>query len=129
MWRPAGVQAFLIPCTELMFKAHFKPRNGTAAIVISPTRELSMQIYGVARELLKYHSQTHGAPAAAATAAAAAAARSCRLTPLDLELWLPSGSTAAPDGGATGASDTWRHAAASEVDQPGGASGRGAQDW
>eukprot|EP00208_Stichococcus_sp_RCC1054_P007841 CAMPEP_0206152396 /NCGR_PEP_ID=MMETSP1473-20131121/39306_1 /ASSEMBLY_ACC=CAM_ASM_001109 /TAXON_ID=1461547 /ORGANISM="Stichococcus sp, Strain RCC1054" /LENGTH=510 /DNA_ID=CAMNT_0053549955 /DNA_START=156 /DNA_END=1685 /DNA_ORIENTATION=- len=52
--------AFLIPCAELMYKAQFKPRNGTAAIVISPTRELSMQIYGVARELLKYHSQTHG---------------------------------------------------------------------
>ena len=55
------LQAFLIPCAELMYKAQFKPRNGTAAIVISPTRELSMQIYGVARELLKYHSQTHGA--------------------------------------------------------------------
>lgn len=36
------------------------PRNGTGIIVISPTRELSMQIYGVARDLMKYHSQTHG---------------------------------------------------------------------
>lgn len=67
----AGSQAFLIPCSELMFKAQFKPRNGTAAVVISPTRELSMQIYGVARELLKYHSQTHGAPRAHAATTAA----------------------------------------------------------
>lgn len=57
------LQAFLIPCVELMFKTQFKPRNGTAAIVLSPVRELAMQIYGVVRELLKYHSQTHGTPA------------------------------------------------------------------
>jgi ATP-dependent RNA helicase DDX18/HAS1 len=37
------------------------PRNGTGIIVIAPTRELSMQIYGVARDLMRYHSQTHGA--------------------------------------------------------------------
>ena len=35
-------------------------RNGTGALIISPTRELALQIYGVARELMKYHSQTHG---------------------------------------------------------------------
>ena len=52
--------AFLIPCAELMYHAKFMPRNGTAAIVISPTRELAMQIYGVASDLLKHHSQTHG---------------------------------------------------------------------
>jgi superfamily II DNA/RNA helicase len=33
---------------------------GTGVIVISPTRELSLQIYGVARDLLKNHSQTYG---------------------------------------------------------------------
>ena len=52
--------AFLIPCVELMYRAKFMPRNGTGAIVISPTRELAMQIYGVARDLMKHHSQTHG---------------------------------------------------------------------
>lgn len=52
--------AFLIPCVELMYKTQFKPRNGTATIVLSPVRELAMQIYGIVRELLKYHSQTHG---------------------------------------------------------------------
>ena len=30
--------------------------------MISPTRELAMQIYSVARDLLQRHSQTHGAP-------------------------------------------------------------------
>jgi len=29
-------------------------------IIISPTRELSLQTYGVARDLLKYHSHTFG---------------------------------------------------------------------
>jgi hypothetical protein len=52
--------AFLIPCVELMHKARFVPRNGTGTVVISPTRELAMQIYGVARDLMKNHSQTHG---------------------------------------------------------------------
>ena len=33
---------------------------GTGVIVISPTRELSLQTYGVAKELLKYHHQTLG---------------------------------------------------------------------
>jgi len=33
---------------------------GTGVIVVSPTRELALQIYGVAKELMKYHSQTFG---------------------------------------------------------------------
>jgi ATP-dependent RNA helicase DDX18/HAS1 len=52
--------AFLIPAVELMFAAQFKPRNGTAVIIVSPTRELALQIYQVAAELLEHHSQTHG---------------------------------------------------------------------
>ena len=54
--------AFLVPCLELLHKAKFMPRNGTGALIISPTRELAMQIYSVARDLLQHHSQTHGAP-------------------------------------------------------------------
>lgn len=54
--------AFLVPCIELLHKARFMPRNGTGALVISPTRELAMQIYSVARDLLQHHSQTHGQP-------------------------------------------------------------------
>jgi len=33
---------------------------GTGVIVVSPTRELALQIFGVARELMKNHSQTFG---------------------------------------------------------------------
>lgn len=52
--------SFLIPAIELLSRAKFKPRNGTGAIVISPTRELALQIFGVAKELMKYHHQTFG---------------------------------------------------------------------
>ena len=33
---------------------------GTGVIIISPTRELSLQTYGVATELLTYHHHSHG---------------------------------------------------------------------
>ncbi|EFN81819.1 Probable ATP-dependent RNA helicase pitchoune [Harpegnathos saltator] len=36
------------------------PRNGTGCIIISPTRELSMQTFGVLKELMKYHHHTYG---------------------------------------------------------------------
>jgi superfamily II DNA/RNA helicase len=36
--------AFLIPAVELLHRAKFMPRNGTGALVISPTRELSLQV-------------------------------------------------------------------------------------
>ncbi|KAK9372038.1 P-loop containing nucleoside triphosphate hydrolase protein [Lipomyces chichibuensis] len=52
--------AFLIPAVEMLRSLRFKPRNGTGVIVVSPTRELALQIFGVARELMKYHSQTFG---------------------------------------------------------------------
>ncbi|ORX95158.1 DEAD-domain-containing protein [Basidiobolus meristosporus CBS 931.73] len=52
--------AFLIPAIELLAKLKFKPRNGTGVIIISPTRELALQIFGVAKDLLKFHSQTFG---------------------------------------------------------------------
>jgi len=52
--------SFLIPAVELVFKLKFMPRNGTGAIIISPTRELSMQTFGVLRELLKHHYHTYG---------------------------------------------------------------------
>jgi len=52
--------AFLIPAVELIYKLKFMPRNGTGVIIISPTRELSMQTFGVLRELLKHHYHTYG---------------------------------------------------------------------
>lgn len=50
--------AFLIPAIEMLYSLKFKPRNGTGVIVVSPTRELALQIFGVAQELLQFHSQT-----------------------------------------------------------------------
>ncbi|XAR51267.1 RNA helicase [Bertholletia excelsa] len=52
--------AFLIPAVELLYNIHFTPRSGTGVIVICPTRELAIQTHEVAKELLKYHSQTLG---------------------------------------------------------------------
>jgi ATP-dependent RNA helicase DDX18/HAS1 len=52
--------AFLVPAVELMYKLRFLPRNGTGVVIISPTRELSMQTFGVLRELLKHHVHTYG---------------------------------------------------------------------
>ncbi len=52
--------AFMIPSVNLLVTSKFKPRNGTGVCCITPTRELALQIYGVARELLKYCSQTFG---------------------------------------------------------------------
>ena len=52
--------AFLIPAVEMLSALRFKPRNGTGVIVVSPTRELALQIFGVARELMAHHSQTYG---------------------------------------------------------------------
>jgi ATP-dependent RNA helicase DDX18/HAS1 len=34
--------------------------TGTGVIIVSPTRELALQIFGVARELMANHSQTYG---------------------------------------------------------------------
>ncbi|KAK0233381.1 DEAD-domain-containing protein [Armillaria fumosa] len=52
--------AFLIPAVELLHRLKFKPQNGTGIIIISPTRELALQIFGVAKDLMAHHSQTFG---------------------------------------------------------------------
>ncbi|XP_014228641.1 ATP-dependent RNA helicase HAS1-like [Trichogramma pretiosum] len=51
--------AFLIPVVELIYKHKFVPSKGTGCIIISPTRELSIQIYGILKDLMKYHNHTH----------------------------------------------------------------------
>jgi hypothetical protein len=33
---------------------------GTGVLVITPTRELALQIFNVAHEIMKYHTYTHG---------------------------------------------------------------------
>ncbi len=53
--------AFLIPAIELLLKLNWRQHNGTGVLIVSPTRELSMQTYGVVSELLEEHTQlTHG---------------------------------------------------------------------
>jgi ATP-dependent RNA helicase DDX18/HAS1 len=65
--------AFLVPSVEMLSTLRFKPVNGelqckksstdligTGVIIISPTRELALQIFGVAKELMSGHSQTFG---------------------------------------------------------------------
>src|SRR5438105_4953747 len=43
--------AFLIPAVKMLSSLRFKPRNGTGVIIVTPTRELGLQIFKVAREL------------------------------------------------------------------------------
>ena len=54
--------AFLVPIVELLTTVQFTRKQGTGAIVISPTRELSLQIYGVLRDIIEHakYPQTHG---------------------------------------------------------------------
>ncbi|XP_042351028.1 ATP-dependent RNA helicase DDX18 [Plectropomus leopardus] len=52
--------AFLIPSIELIYKLKFMPRNGTGVVILSPTRELAMQTYGVLKELMTHHVHTFG---------------------------------------------------------------------
>ena len=53
--------AFLLPALSLLSTLRFKPRNGLGVVVISPTRELALQIYGVTKEVIEGSgmSQTH----------------------------------------------------------------------
>lgn len=52
--------AFLLPAIELLHKLNWKQHNGTGIIIVSPTRELSMQTYGVLSELLQGSNLTYG---------------------------------------------------------------------
>eukprot|EP00903_Cladosiphon_okamuranus_P017526 g16141.t1 len=54
--------AFLVPVLECMHKVKWSHRNGTGCIIISPTRELSLQTYGVLRDVVETGNmkQTHG---------------------------------------------------------------------
>ena len=52
--------AFLIPSIELLYRFEFTQRNGTGVIVITPTRELAIQIFEVAKKMLAHRSKTVG---------------------------------------------------------------------
>ncbi|KAK8805784.1 hypothetical protein WA158_002440 [Blastocystis sp. Blastoise] len=52
--------AFLLPVIESLNRIKWKQRDGTGAIIISPTRELALQTYGVLCDLLKDSNVTHG---------------------------------------------------------------------
>ena len=44
--------AYMIPAVELLRKGHCTNKNGTGVLIITPTRELAMQNYKWARDLL-----------------------------------------------------------------------------
>lgn len=52
--------AFVIPVIELLSRLKWKQRQGTGAIIISPTRELALQTFGVVSQLAESHNLTHG---------------------------------------------------------------------
>ena len=57
--------AFVIPILHILHETKFTPRNGTGAMIITPTRELALQIYGVISDVISTMgssttSQTYG---------------------------------------------------------------------
>ena len=52
--------AFLIPALELISKLKFGHKMGTGALIITPTRELALQIFKTLKQLMKNFSQTFG---------------------------------------------------------------------
>ncbi|GJJ14735.1 hypothetical protein Clacol_009002 [Clathrus columnatus] len=52
--------AFLIPVLEILYRRKWGPQDGLGALIISPTRELAMQIFEVLRRIGGYHSFSAG---------------------------------------------------------------------
>ncbi|KAJ3297434.1 ATP-dependent RNA helicase dbp4 [Borealophlyctis nickersoniae] len=52
--------AFLIPVLECLFRAKWSQLDGLGALIISPTRELALQIFEVLRKVGKLHSFSAG---------------------------------------------------------------------
>ena len=52
--------AFLIPVLEKLYKHGFNPGDGCGAAILSPTRELAMQIFQVLKQVGKHHSFSVG---------------------------------------------------------------------
>ncbi|KIJ63585.1 hypothetical protein HYDPIDRAFT_29379 [Hydnomerulius pinastri MD-312] len=52
--------AFLIPTLEILYRRKWGPQDGLGALIISPTRELAVQIFEVLRSIGCYHSFSAG---------------------------------------------------------------------
>ncbi|KAK9473484.1 P-loop containing nucleoside triphosphate hydrolase protein [Dipodascopsis tothii] len=52
--------AFLVPLLEALYRANWTPYDGLGALVISPTRELAIQIFEVLRKIGRAHSFSAG---------------------------------------------------------------------
>ncbi|KAI1794996.1 DEAD-domain-containing protein [Ganoderma leucocontextum] len=52
--------AFLIPVLEILYRRKWGPQDGLGALIISPTRELAVQIFEVLRNIGGYHSFSAG---------------------------------------------------------------------
>lgn len=52
--------AFLLPAIDLIHKANMKLHHGTGVIVLTPTRELALQLYNVATQLIAATNITIG---------------------------------------------------------------------
>lgn len=52
--------SFLIPTLEQLYRARFRPQTGPGAIILSPTRELSIQIFSVLRSIGSHHDLSAG---------------------------------------------------------------------
>lgn len=59
--RSGKTLAFLIPILEVLYRNRFTPTDGAGAIVLSPTRELAVQIFQVLKQVAgKHHSFSVG---------------------------------------------------------------------
>ncbi|CBQ68943.1 probable HCA4-can suppress the U14 snoRNA rRNA processing function [Sporisorium reilianum SRZ2] len=52
--------AFLIPVLEILYRRKWGPSDGLGALIISPTRELAIQIFEVLRKIGPYHTFSAG---------------------------------------------------------------------
>ena len=52
--------AFVIPLLEKLYREKYAPSDGCGSIVLSPTRELAVQIFDVLRQVGAYHALTAG---------------------------------------------------------------------
>ncbi|KAF5391944.1 hypothetical protein D9757_001681 [Collybiopsis confluens] len=52
--------AFLIPVLEILYRQKWGPIDGLGALIVSPTRELAVQIFQVLRSIGGYHSFSAG---------------------------------------------------------------------